>query len=66
MADDLNEFIEEHQIIDPIILGHSMGGKTAMQFAMNYPEKLSKLVVSELRISSSVLGFLEAPPTVTL
>ena len=48
MADDLNEFIEEHQIIDPIILGHSMGGKTAMQFAMNYPEKLSKLVVADI------------------
>ena len=23
MADDLNEFIEEHKIIDAIILGHS-------------------------------------------
>lgn len=48
MADDLNEFITEHKIINPIVLGHSMGGKTAMQFAMNYPNKLSKLVVADI------------------
>jgi esterase len=48
MADDLYGFLMEHQIIDPIILGHSMGGKTAMQFAMNYPNKLSKLIVVDI------------------
>lgn len=48
MADDLYEFILEHHIIDPIILGHSMGGKTAMQFAMNYPNKLEKLIVADI------------------
>lgn len=48
MADDLLAFINEHNIIDPIILGHSMGGKTAMQFTMNYPDKLSKLVVADI------------------
>lgn len=48
MADDLLTFINEHNIIDPIILGHSMGGKTAMQFAMNYPEKISKLVIADI------------------
>ena len=48
MADDLYGFLIEHQIIDPIILGHSMGGKTAMQFAMNYPNKLSKLIVADI------------------
>lgn len=48
MAEDLNEFITEHQLDKPIILGHSMGGKTAMQFAMNYPEMLSKLIVADI------------------
>ncbi|PCJ01185.1 MAG: alpha/beta hydrolase [Flavobacteriales bacterium] len=48
MADDLYEFILHHNIIDPIILGHSMGGKTAMQFAMNYPDKLTKLIVADI------------------
>jgi esterase len=48
MADDLYGFLIENQIIDPIILGHSMGGKTAMQFAMNYPNKLTKLIVADI------------------
>ncbi|MEL7001607.1 MAG: alpha/beta fold hydrolase, partial [Bacteroidota bacterium] len=33
MAEDLNDFIEQHQLVNPIILGHSMGGKTSMNFA---------------------------------
>lgn len=48
MADDLYEFLMLHNIVDPIILGHSMGGKTAMQFAMNYPNQLSKLIVVDI------------------
>jgi len=48
MADDLYEFILSHNIVDPIVLGHSMGGKTAMQFAMNYPTQLSKLIVADI------------------
>ena len=48
MADDLYAFLLDHQIVDPIILGHSMGGKTAMQFAMNYPNKIEKLIVVDI------------------
>lgn len=48
MADDLNEFIEDHQIENPVVIGHSMGGKTAMRFAVAYPEKLSKLIVVDI------------------
>ncbi|MCB0379665.1 MAG: alpha/beta fold hydrolase [Flavobacteriales bacterium] len=48
MAEDLYEFIQEHHIVNPIVLGHSMGGKTAMQFAMNYPSSLSKLIVADI------------------
>lgn len=48
MADDLKEFIDEHQLINPIILGHSMGGKIAMQFAINYPSKVDKLIVVDV------------------
>ncbi len=48
MANDLYEFVQEHNIINPIVLGHSMGGKTAMQFAMNYPNSLSKLIVADI------------------
>jgi esterase len=48
MADDLLEFIEDHQIKDPIVIGHSMGGKTAMNFAVAHPNKLSKLIVVDI------------------
>jgi|SRR6185437_6269585 len=48
MAKDLLDFCEQHQIEKPVVLGHSMGGKTAMQFALNYPEKISKLIVVDM------------------
>jgi pimeloyl-ACP methyl ester carboxylesterase len=48
MADDLKGFIEEHQIVNPIIIGHSMGGKVAMQFAVNNPAMLEKLIIVDI------------------
>ena len=48
MTADLLEFIETHHIHDPILIGHSMGGKVVMNFAVAYPEKLSKLVVVDI------------------
>jgi pimeloyl-ACP methyl ester carboxylesterase len=48
MADDLAEFIEEHNIKNPILVGHSMGGKVAMTYALENPEKVSKLVVLDI------------------
>ncbi len=48
MAKDLKDFIEEHQLKNPVILGHSMGGKVAMFFATQYPELVSKLMVADI------------------
>jgi len=48
MSDDLYEFIEAHQLEGAHILGHSMGGKTAMKFAQNYPSMLDKLVIADI------------------
>lgn len=48
MAADLKEFIDEYQLENPIIIGHSMGGKTVMQFAMNYPDAFAKMVVVDI------------------
>ena len=31
-----------------IVLGHSMGGKTAMQFAVTYPERVRKLIIADI------------------
>ena len=48
MADDLKKYCDHHQIEHMHLLGHSMGGKTAMFFAMRYPEYVSKLVVADI------------------
>lgn len=53
MADDLKTFIRENKIDKPIILGHSMGGKVAMTFALAYPEMLSSLIVADIGPCSS-------------
>ncbi len=48
MAADLNEFIAGQRLDKPVVVGHSMGGKTVMQFAMQYPHSFSKLVVVDI------------------
>ena len=48
MVNDLKEFIEEHQLQSPVIIGHSMGGKAAMNFALAHPDMLSKLIVVDI------------------
>ena len=48
MVADLNEFIQDQRISDPVIIGHSMGGKTAMNFALAHPDTISKLVVVDI------------------
>lgn len=48
MVNDLAQFFDDHQIEKAIVLGHSMGGKTAMLFAADYPERVEKLVVADI------------------
>ena len=48
MKADLEEFFEKHQIEKATILGHSMGGKVAMWFAADFPEKVEKLVIADI------------------
>ncbi len=50
MADDLKEFFEQHHIGPAVIIGHSMGGKTAMQFAIDYPVMVSKLIIVDMGV----------------
>jgi esterase len=47
-AKDLAEFFKKHNIEKATILGHSMGGKAAMWFAFDYPEKVEKLVIADI------------------
>lgn len=48
LSNDLHQYIIENELNDVIIIGHSLGGKTAMQFAVSYPELLSKLIIVDI------------------
>ncbi len=48
LADDLAEFMDAHWIHRAHIIGHSMGGKAVMQFALDYEDKIDKLVVADI------------------
>jgi pimeloyl-ACP methyl ester carboxylesterase len=48
MAQDLQEFMQRNGLPMAHILGHSMGGKTAMQFALHHPDMIDKLVVVDM------------------
>jgi len=48
LAEDLREFMESHWIYRAHIVGHSMGGKTAMQFALIYPDMVDRLAVIDI------------------
>ncbi len=48
MAEDLHEFLLDQGLHQASLLGHSMGGKTVMQFADMYPSMVEKLVVADM------------------
>jgi len=48
LVQDLLEFYEQNNISKAHLLGHSMGGKTVMQFALEHPEKVGKLIVVDV------------------
>lgn len=48
MAEDLRAFMEHHWMYKAHIIGHSMGGKAAMYFALHHPDWVEKLVVVDI------------------
>lgn len=48
LAEDLVRYISHHQIAPCYLVGHSMGGKTAMFFATAHPEAVSALLVADI------------------
>lgn len=48
MADDLQVFLEQHWVFKTALVGHSMGGKVAMQFALHHPDMVERLVVVDI------------------
>ena len=52
-ADDLRDFMDEHQIQKAHILGFSDGGNIAMIFAMKYQERTARLILNGANLDSS-------------
>ena len=48
MAADLLQFMDARGLTTASLLGHSMGGKVAMWFALNHPERMDKLIVADI------------------
>jgi pimeloyl-ACP methyl ester carboxylesterase len=48
MVEDLRGFFESQNIKDATMIGHSMGGKAAMNFSLAFPEKLAQLIVVDI------------------
>jgi pimeloyl-ACP methyl ester carboxylesterase len=48
LAADVLEYMDSKKISSAVVLGHSMGGKTAMQLACTAPHRVSKLLVADI------------------
>ena len=48
LTEDLAAFMIENTIVNPIVIGHSMGGKTAMNLAIKNPNTIEKLIVVDI------------------
>tara|TARA_R110001592_G_C13159388_1_gene748792 strand:- start:1758 stop:2534 length:777 start_codon:yes stop_codon:yes gene_type:complete len=48
MVEDVKKYMDAYGIDTAYFIGHSMGGKVAMSFALNYPEKVQKLIVADI------------------
>lgn len=48
MADDVLQLIDRLSLDRPTVMGHSMGGKTAMALALRHPERVGRLIVVDI------------------
>jgi esterase len=48
MVQDLHEFFEAEKLQDVTLIGHSMGGKAAMNFVLAYPDKVEQLIIVDI------------------
>lgn len=48
MMADVMELIKDKDLAEVYLMGHSMGGKVAMELAVNHSEKVKKLIVADI------------------
>ena len=56
LVNDLLELFDELELEKAIVLGHSMGGKVAMQFTIDHPELVSSLIIVDIAPWSYLVG----------
>jgi esterase len=48
MAKDIIKYMDANNLLTVDFIGHSMGGKVAMEIALNFPERVNKLVILDI------------------
>ena len=48
MTNDILNYMDAHQIEKTHLLGHSLGGRVVMDFAMLHPEKVDHLIIADM------------------
>jgi len=43
-VEEIAEYISQNQLVDPVIVGHSLGGFIAFKLAVDYPDRVSKVI----------------------
>ena len=64
MTSDLEELFADEKINNACLLGHSMGGKVAMNFTLKHPQKVRKLVIIDIAMKNYFLSGEFAPQAV--
>jgi esterase len=53
LAEDLRELMEQQGIYTANLIGHSMGGKAVMQFAIDHEHMVEKLIVADMGVAAN-------------
>jgi pimeloyl-ACP methyl ester carboxylesterase len=48
MVQDIVNYMDHYQISKALVLGHSLGGKAVMKLAVQYPQKVQKMIVADI------------------
>jgi pimeloyl-ACP methyl ester carboxylesterase len=48
LREDIKHFFDQQRLDKAYLLGHSMGGIAAMEFAFHYPERLAGLIIEDI------------------
>jgi len=59
LSNDLYSIIKELNLDKVTLVGHSMGGMTALTFALNHPDKVSKLILVGTSAKMTLLGYIQ-------